>query len=155
MSRFLTSCRNSVIEFFQYAFQHERSDLSHWRKRLGDKLELLLVESLRVAHEAGALRGQDLKRVTVDTTMQPKAITFPTDAKLKGLNRLARRRQAAAILFSRGQGRREPLPPCRRVQAASAAVAYPVQSAGPDHPRHPPQDHCRRQNGRRIGRLER
>ena len=47
-------------------------------------------------HEAGALRSQDLKRVTVDTTVQPKAITFPTDAKLlhaaiKGLNRLARR----------------------------------------------------------------
>lgn len=48
------------------------------------------------AHEAGALRSQDLKRVTVDTTVQPNAITFPTDAKLlhaaiKGLNRLARR----------------------------------------------------------------
>src|SRR5476649_1912437 len=83
-------------EFFQHAFPHERSDLSHWRKRLGDKLELLLAESLRVAHAAGALRGQDLKRVTVDTTVQPKAITFPTDAKLlhaaiKGLNRLASR----------------------------------------------------------------
>ena len=24
-------------EFFQHAFPHERSDLSHWRKRLGDK----------------------------------------------------------------------------------------------------------------------
>src|SRR5213082_708080 len=83
-------------EFFRHAFPHERSDLSHWRKRLGDKLELLLAESLRVAHEAGALRTNDLKRVTVDTTVQPKAITFPTDAKLlhaaiKGLNRLARR----------------------------------------------------------------
>ncbi|MCG2673465.1 transposase, partial [Bradyrhizobium sp. GCM10023182] len=31
-------------EFFQHVFPHERSDLSHWRKRLGDKLELLLVE---------------------------------------------------------------------------------------------------------------
>ena len=69
-------------EFFQHTFPHERSDLSHWRKRLGDKLELLLAESLRVAHEAGALHSQDLKRVTVDTTVQPKAITFPTDAKL-------------------------------------------------------------------------
>ncbi|MCP1909778.1 hypothetical protein J2R96_002258 [Bradyrhizobium elkanii] len=35
-----------------------------------------------MAHETGALRSQDLKRVTVDTTVQPKAITFPTDAKL-------------------------------------------------------------------------
>ena len=81
--------------FFQHEFPHERSDLSHWRKRLGSKLELLLAESLRVAYEVGALRMRDLKRVTVDTTVQPKAITFPTDAKLvhaaiKGLNRLPR-----------------------------------------------------------------
>ncbi|MGZ3353181.1 MAG: IS5 family transposase, partial [Xanthobacteraceae bacterium] len=81
-------------EFFQHELPHERSDLSHWRKRLGDKLELLLAESLRVAHASGALRSKDLKRVTVDTTVQPKNITFPTDAKLlhaaiRGLNRLA------------------------------------------------------------------
>src|SRR4051812_17886104 len=83
-------------EFFQHEFPHERSDLSHWRKRLGDKLELLLAESLRVAHASGALRSKDLARVTVDTTVQPKNITFPTDAKLlnaaiKGLNRLTRK----------------------------------------------------------------
>jgi IS5 family transposase len=83
-------------EFFQHAFPHERSDLSHWRKRLGGELELLLAESLRVAHESGALRTKDLKRVTVDTTVQPKAIAFPTDARLlhaaiKGLNRLAQK----------------------------------------------------------------
>ena len=58
--------------FFQHAFPHERSDLSHWRKRLGSKLDLLLAESLRLAHEAGALRTRDLKRVTVDTTVQPR-----------------------------------------------------------------------------------
>jgi IS5 family transposase len=50
-----------------------------------------------VAHESGALRTNDLARVTVDTTVQPKDITFPTDAKLlhaaiKGLTRLARKR---------------------------------------------------------------
>ena len=81
-------------EFFQHEIPHERSDLSHWRKRMGEKLELLLAESLRVAHQSGALRTRDLARVTVDTTVQPKDITFPTDAKLlhaaiKGLNRLA------------------------------------------------------------------
>ena len=32
--------------------------------RLGDKLELLLAESLRVAHQSGALRTRDLARVT-------------------------------------------------------------------------------------------
>jgi hypothetical protein len=71
-------------EFFPHEFPHERSDPSHWRKRLGDKLELLLAEGLRVALESGALRSKDLKRVTVDTTVEPKNISFP-----KGLNRLA------------------------------------------------------------------
>jgi hypothetical protein len=55
-----------------------------------------LAESLRTAHDSGALRKEDLARVTVDTTVQPKNVTFPTDAKLlhaaiKGLNRLARK----------------------------------------------------------------
>jgi hypothetical protein len=43
------------------AGEHERSDLSHWRTRLGDKLELLVAESLRVVHESGALRSKDLE----------------------------------------------------------------------------------------------
>src|ERR1700675_1152274 len=46
-------------QFFQHEFPHERSALSHWRKRLGDKLELLLAESLRVAHPGpGAGHGR-------------------------------------------------------------------------------------------------
>jgi transposase, IS5 family len=56
-----------------------------------------LAESLQVAHASGALRSKDLKRVTIDTTVQPKNISFPTDAKLLhaalgGLNRLANKR---------------------------------------------------------------
>ena len=34
--------------FFQHSIPHERSGLSHWRGRLGETLELLLAESLRV-----------------------------------------------------------------------------------------------------------
>lgn len=83
-------------EFFQHRFPHERSDLTHWRKRIGEKFDKLLAESLRVAHATGALKTDDLARVTVDTTVQPKDITFPTDAKLthaaiKGLNRLVKK----------------------------------------------------------------
>jgi hypothetical protein len=40
-----------------------------------------MAESLRIAHAAGALRTQHLARVTVDTTVQPKAINFRIDAK--------------------------------------------------------------------------
>ena len=69
-------------EFFCHAFPHERSGLSHWRKRIGGKLDGLLAESLRVAHEVGAVKKGDLARITVDTTVQPKNVTHPTDAKL-------------------------------------------------------------------------
>lgn len=70
-------------EFFQHVFPHERSGMTHWRQRVGpDFLAKLVQESLRIAHGEGALRAKDLKKVTVDTTVQPKNITFPTDAKL-------------------------------------------------------------------------
>jgi transposase, IS5 family len=69
-------------EFFAHAFPHERSGISHWRKRIGGKLDALLAETLRVAHASGALKPRDLARITVDTTVQPKAVTHPTDAKL-------------------------------------------------------------------------
>ncbi len=41
-------------EFFQHDLPHERSGLSHWRKRIGDHLDILLAESLRIAHDVGA-----------------------------------------------------------------------------------------------------
>ncbi len=56
--------------------------MSHWRKRIGGRLDILLQESLRIAQATGALKTRDLARVTVDTTVQPKNVTFPTDAKL-------------------------------------------------------------------------
>lgn len=69
-------------EFFQHALPHERSGMSHWRKRIGDRLDILLQESLRIAHDTGALQKNDLARVTVDTTVQPRNVAFPTDAGL-------------------------------------------------------------------------
>src|SRR5215470_1769853 len=58
--------------FFQHRFSHERSGLSHWRERIGERLEALLAESLRVAHASGALRTRDLTKLSVDTTVQPE-----------------------------------------------------------------------------------
>ena len=68
--------------FFQHQLPHERSGMSHWRKRIGGKLDILLAETLRIAHDTGALKKSDLARVTIDTTVQPKNVAFPTDAKL-------------------------------------------------------------------------
>jgi IS5 family transposase len=80
---------NPYYQFFcgELSFCHklpfDRSSLTHWRQRLGEEqLVALLQESLSVAHKTGALATRDLERVVVDTTVQPKAIAHPTDARL-------------------------------------------------------------------------
>ena len=77
--------------FFQHRFPHERSSMTHWRNRVGDKsLEKILQESLIVALKTDALKPHDLQKIVVDTTVQEKAITYPTTAKLhyKAIERL-------------------------------------------------------------------
>ena len=70
-------------EFFQHRLVFDRSSLTRWRQRMGeDKLVALIQESLAVATRTQALRPKDLARVVVDTTVQPKAAMFPTDARL-------------------------------------------------------------------------
>jgi transposase, IS5 family len=77
-------------EFFQHALVFDRSSLTRWRQRMGEeKLAALIQESLAVATKTEALTPKDLSRVIVDTTVQPKAVMFPTDAKL--LNRARER----------------------------------------------------------------
>jgi IS5 family transposase len=84
-------------EFFQHRLAFDRSSLTRWRQRMGEKkLLALLQESLATAARAGALKPSDLARVVVDTTVQPKAVMFPTEAKLMNrarerLVRLARK----------------------------------------------------------------
>ena len=73
-------------EFFQHRLPLDRSSMTNWRNRMGEeRLQALLQESLAVATRTGAMKPNDLARVIVDTTVQPKNVTFPTDAKL--LNR--------------------------------------------------------------------
>src|SRR5438034_11187859 len=80
---------NPYFQFFcgELSFCHQlpfdRSSLTHWRQRLGEEeLVALLQESLSVAHKTGALATRDLERVVVDTTVQPKTMAHPTDARL-------------------------------------------------------------------------
>jgi transposase, IS5 family len=77
-------------EFFQHELVFDRSSLTRWRQRMGEeKLAVLIQESLAVATKTDAMAPKDLARVIVDTTVQPKAVMFPTDAKL--LNRARER----------------------------------------------------------------
>jgi IS5 family transposase len=73
-------------EFFQHELVLDRSSLSNWRKRMGEeKVKALLQESLAVATKTEAVEPSQLSEVIVDTTVQPKNVMFPTDARL--LNR--------------------------------------------------------------------
>jgi IS5 family transposase len=47
-----------------------------------EKLVALIQESLSVATRAGAAKAADFAKVIVDTTVQPKAVAYPTDARL-------------------------------------------------------------------------
>src|SRR5271168_2428103 len=70
-------------EFFQHRLPLDRSSMTHWRNRMGaERLQALLQESLAAATRSGAIKPADLARAIVDTTVQPKNVTFPTDAKL-------------------------------------------------------------------------
>jgi IS5 family transposase len=68
---------------FRHEVPFDRSSMTRWRQRLGEvELVALIQESLSVAHKTGAIETKDLERVAVDTTVQPKAIAHPTDARL-------------------------------------------------------------------------
>jgi transposase, IS5 family len=88
-------------EFFQHTLPFDRSSLTRWRQRMGEeRLNALLQESLAVAVETGALKPSELTQVVVDTTVQPKHVAHPTDAKLlhrarERLVRLARKHGVA------------------------------------------------------------
>ncbi|HEV2040655.1 MAG TPA: IS5 family transposase [Casimicrobiaceae bacterium] len=80
---------NPYFQFFcgELSFCHkapfDRSSMTRWRQRLGEEqLVALIQESLSVAHKTGAIAAKDLERVIVDTTVQPKAIAHPADARL-------------------------------------------------------------------------
>ena len=64
-----------------------------------ERLVALLQESLSVATRTGAAKPADFTQVIVDTTVQEKAITFPTDAKLmhRARERLVRLAKAHGV----------------------------------------------------------
>ncbi|MEQ1956525.1 IS5 family transposase [Mesorhizobium sp. CN2-181] len=70
-------------EFFRHELPFDRSSMTRWRQRMGEeRITILLQESLAVAVKSGAMKPADTRQVIVDTTVQPKNVMFPTDAKL-------------------------------------------------------------------------
>jgi IS5 family transposase len=69
--------------FFEHTKPCDTTTIVKWRKKIGEEgMEEILSETLAIAKEFGFLKVADLKDVNIDTTVQEKNITFPTDAKL-------------------------------------------------------------------------
>lgn len=77
--------------------QHEApihpTSLTKWRNRVGaQRLGVMLQETIDLAVKAGEVTKQELAQVTIDTTVQEKNVTYPTDSKLyhRAIVKLAR-----------------------------------------------------------------
>ena len=87
--------------YFQTKPPLDRSSLSVWRGRIGpERLEALIAETLAAAKRADAVEPKQMRRVTIDTTAQTKAIAHPSDSRLllraiEWLNRLAKKQGVA------------------------------------------------------------
>jgi len=82
-------CENPYWQYFcgLETFVHQPpchpTTLVKWRKRIGEEgIEKLLSHTIDTAKREALLPEKLLKEVNVDTTVQEKAITFPTDTKL-------------------------------------------------------------------------
>jgi transposase, IS5 family len=70
-------------DYLQHDCPIHPTSMVKWRQRVGvERLEALLAETIRLAVEWKQVTPQQLRKVTVDTTVQEKAIAFPTDARL-------------------------------------------------------------------------
>jgi IS5 family transposase len=82
-------------KYFQHKFPCDPSSLTRWRKRVGeDGAEKLLQATVEAAKKVGMLKASDVERVIVDTTVQEKAIAFPTDGRLYHKMRISLVREA-------------------------------------------------------------
>ncbi len=70
-------------EYFEHGFPIDASSMTRWRKRVSEAgMEKLLEETIVTGLEIGVLKKASMNKLNVDTTVQEKAVSFPTDAKL-------------------------------------------------------------------------
>jgi IS5 family transposase len=70
-------------EFFQHKVPIHPSQMTRWRKRIGEAgMEKLLGLTIEAGKQSKTVTERSFEKVIVDTTVQPKAIQHPTDARL-------------------------------------------------------------------------
>ena len=70
-------------EFFRHDLPIHPSQMTRWRKRIGEAgCQRLLSLTIEAGRITGTINERSCEKVIVDTTVQPKAIQHPTDARL-------------------------------------------------------------------------
>ena len=70
-------------EFFEHKLPCHPTSLIKWRQRIGSGgAEQMLKETIEMAKRENLLTVQTASEVYIDTSVQPKAITYPTDGAL-------------------------------------------------------------------------
>src|SRR3712207_3174438 len=67
--------------WFRHRLPLDRSSMTRWRHRVGpERLEAVLAETVAAAVWTGAMAEKHARRITIDTTVQTKAVAHPTDS---------------------------------------------------------------------------
>jgi IS5 family transposase len=70
-------------EYFQHCFPVEHPSIGNFRRRIDEKgMERLLQETVKVGIATGTVIPREIEQVNVDSTVQEKAVRFPTDTHL-------------------------------------------------------------------------
>jgi IS5 family transposase len=137
------------MEHFQWEFPCDPSDLVHFRKRLGEAGVEKIFQASVALHGKKSLE----REVVIDTTVQEKNITFPTDTKLRikvmkrcwklaadegvKLRRSYRRKLKKTLViirFSKGRHDKKKLPAAmRRVKTMANALLRDVMRKLPEN----------------------
>jgi transposase, IS5 family len=109
MERYIDSpyCQHFCGEiYFQYKYPFDPSDFVHFRKRIGEEgMKKIFRQSIELFGKEKIRK--EVKEVRVDTTVQEKNITFPTDRKLteKVIEHCKRLANKEGIKLTRTYGR--------------------------------------------------
>jgi IS5 family transposase len=75
--------------YFEHQLPIDPSSMTRFRRRIGEPgCELILQATVAAGLKSKTIKPAHLKRITVDTTVQEKAVSFPTDSKLLNRSRV-------------------------------------------------------------------
>jgi IS5 family transposase len=104
-------------QFSQHEMPIDPSSMTRWRHRLGEAgAEAMLKETIQTGLRMKVITPTQLKRVNVDTTVQTKAVRYPTDARLynRARERLVKEARKCGIQIKQSYERVGPRRPTNR-----------------------------------------